>query len=129
MPTVPGQSHNANAASLSDWASELITLLFDQFEAQWKLETKHSTATTTPSTHSSTAHDSVKLLDSTQAGLSWHREPPHLSQPLTTISDLHPRLALDLQAELDYLRCISDANDDHAQANPIDNYFPRLRDG
>jgi hypothetical protein len=90
MPTVPGSDHNANAASLSDWASELITLLFDQFEAQWKLsETKHSTATTTPSTHSSTAHDSVKLLDST----SWDSPgstAPILSRPLATILDLPP---------------------------------------
>jgi hypothetical protein len=29
--------HHANAASLSDWASKLITLLFDQVEDQWKL--------------------------------------------------------------------------------------------
>jgi hypothetical protein len=34
MLTVPWA---ANAACLSDWASELITLLFDQVEDQWKL--------------------------------------------------------------------------------------------
>jgi hypothetical protein len=35
----PRGSHdgNANAACLSDWTSELITLLFDHFEDQWKL--------------------------------------------------------------------------------------------
>jgi hypothetical protein len=34
----PRGSHdrNTNAACLSDWTSELITLLFDQVEAQWK---------------------------------------------------------------------------------------------
>ena len=35
----PRGSHNrqANAATLSDWASKLITLLLDQVEDQWKL--------------------------------------------------------------------------------------------
>jgi hypothetical protein len=35
----PQGSHNrhANAATLSDWASKLITLFFDQVEDQWKL--------------------------------------------------------------------------------------------
>jgi hypothetical protein len=39
-PLPPNDSrHNrhANAASLFDWTSELITLLFDQVEDQWKL--------------------------------------------------------------------------------------------
>jgi hypothetical protein len=30
-------SRHANAASLSDWAFEIITLLFDHVEDQWKL--------------------------------------------------------------------------------------------
>jgi hypothetical protein len=35
----PRGSHDrhANAATLSDWTSKLITLLFDQVEDQWKL--------------------------------------------------------------------------------------------
>jgi hypothetical protein len=30
-------NRHANAATLSDWASKLITLFFDQVEGQWKL--------------------------------------------------------------------------------------------
>jgi hypothetical protein len=33
------------------------------------------------------------------------------------------------QAEPTILRCISGANDDYVQANTIDDYFPRHRDG
>jgi hypothetical protein len=106
---------------------ELITLLFDQFNGN--SETKHSTATTTPSTHSSTAHDSEKATDSTpKLGLSWHSTAPsyptrHYPRPTTN------SLEAWISAEPTILRCISDANDDHIQTNPIDDYFPRLRDG
>jgi hypothetical protein len=55
-----------------------------------------------------------------------------LSRPLTTILDL-PNFALDAwiaQAETTILICISDANDDHAQTNRVDDYFlRRTRDG
>jgi hypothetical protein len=66
----PWGSHDrhANAATLSDRTSKLITLPFDQVGGQWKLrnEALHSTAATVPNTHSSTEHYYVpKLLDST----------------------------------------------------------------
>jgi ABC-type protease/lipase transport system fused ATPase/permease subunit len=66
-----------------------------------------------------------------QAGTLLALDRPILSRPLTTILDL-PNTSLEAwisQAEPTILRCISDANDEHVQANPIDDYFPRLRDG
>jgi hypothetical protein len=131
----PRGSHDrhANAACLSDWASELITLLFDHFEAQWKLrnealhgrdEAEHSLF------HRARLCDKATRLYA-QAGALLALDRPILSRPLTTILDL-PTNSLEAwisQAEPTILRCISDANDVHVQTNPIDDYFPRLRDG
>jgi hypothetical protein len=54
---------HANAATLSDWASNPISLLFDQVEGQWKF---HSPAAIAPNIHSSiTPYSLPKLLDYT----------------------------------------------------------------
>jgi hypothetical protein len=137
----PRGSHDrqANAAYLSDWAFELVTLLSDQIDDQLK----HCTAAMTPNTHSSLAHYSVpklldfmpklldimpKLLDfMPKVGPSWHSTAPfphHYPRPYT--AGLETWIS---QAESTLLHCISDANDNHVQANTIDDYFPRHRDG
>jgi hypothetical protein len=132
----PRGSHDchANAAFLTDWASELITLLFDQFEAQWKLrnEALHGR----DDAEHSLFHCARGVCDKAtrlcaQAGALLALDRPILSRPLTTILDL-PITSLEAwisQAEPTILRCISDANDDHVQTNPNDDYFPRRRDG
>jgi hypothetical protein len=131
----PRGSHdgNANAACLSDWTSELITLLFDHFEDQWKLrnEALHGRDDAEHSLfHHARLYEKASRLYA-QAGTLLALDRPILSRPLTTILDL-PNTSLEAwisQAEPTILRCISDANDEHVQANPIDDYFPRLRDG
>jgi hypothetical protein len=131
----PRGSHdrNANAASLSDWTSELITLLFDQVEAQWKLrnEALHGR----DDAEHSLFHRALLCAKATRlyakAGTLLALDRPILSRPLTTILDLSTTglEAWISQAEPTIHRCISDANDDHVQANTIDDYFPRHRDG
>jgi hypothetical protein len=66
-----------------------------------------------------------------KAGTLLALDRPILSRPLTTILRLSTTglEAWISQAEPTILRCISDANDDHVQANTIDDYFPRHRDG
>jgi hypothetical protein len=131
----PRGSHDrhANAACLSDWTSELITLLFDQFEDQWELrnEALHGRDDAEHSLfHRARLCDKATRLYA-QAGALLALDRPILSRPLTTILDL-PTTSLEAwisQAEPTILRCISDANDDHVQTNPIDDYFPRRRDG
>jgi hypothetical protein len=108
---------------------ELITLLFDQFELNGNSETKHSTATTAEHSHSSTAHDSEKatrLYGWTLLAFAAPSYPDHSPLSLDLPTSLEAWIS---QAEPTILRCISDANDDHIQTNPIDDYFPRLRDG
>ena len=131
----PRGSHDghADASCLSDWASELITLLFDQFEDQWKLrnEALHGRDDAEHSLfHRARLCDKATRLYA-QAGTLLALDRPILSRPLTTILDL-PTTSLEAwisQAVPTILRCISDANDAHVQTNPIDDYFPRLRDG
>ncbi len=131
----PRGSHDrqANAACLSDWASELITLLFDQVEDQWKLrnEALHGR----DDAEHLLFHRALLCAKATrlyaQAGTLLALDRPILSRPLTTILDLPTQglVAWISQAEPTILRCISDANDDHVQTNTIDDYFPRHRDG
>jgi hypothetical protein len=131
----PRGSHNrqANAATLSDWASKLITLLLDQVEDQWKLrnEALHGRDDAEHSLfHRARLCTKVTRLYA-QAGNLLALDRPILSRPLTTILDL-PTTSLEAwisQAEPTILRCISDANDTHEQTNTIDDYFPRLYDG
>jgi hypothetical protein len=93
---------------------------------------KHSTAAMTPNTHSSVAHycaKATRLYAIARTLLALDR--PILSRLLTNILDLS---TTDLeawisQAESTIPRCISDANDNHVEANTIDDYFPRHRDG
>jgi hypothetical protein len=131
----PRGSHDrqANTATLSDWTSKLITLLFDQVEDQWKLRNE-------PVHGRDRAEHSLfrrALLCAKATRLYAHAETllaldrPILSRPLTTILDL-PTQSLEvciLQAEPTLLCCISDANGNHVQTNTIDGYFPRLRNG
>jgi hypothetical protein len=88
----PRGSHDrrASAACLSDWASELITLLFDQFEDKWKLrnealhgrdEAEHSLF------HRARLCDEATRLYA-QAGALLALDSPILSRPLTTSLDL-----------------------------------------
>ena len=129
----PQGSHNrhANAATLSDWASKLITLFFDQVEDQWKLrnEALHGR----DRAENSLFHRAILQAKATRlyaySGNLRALDRPILSQPLTTILDL-PNISLEAwisQTEVTLLRCISDANDDHVQTNNIDNYFLRRR--
>jgi hypothetical protein len=83
-------NHNANAAALSDWASKLITLLFDQVEEQWKLrnealhgrdEAEHSLF------HRARLRTKATRLYA-QAGNLLALDRPILSRPLITILDL-----------------------------------------
>jgi hypothetical protein len=119
----PGGSHgrNANAACLSDWTSELITLLFDQFEDQWKLrnEALHGRDAAEHSHfHRARLCDKATRLCA-QAGTLLTLDRPILSRPLTTIPDL-PTTSLDAwtsQAEPTILRCISEANDERPCTN------------
>jgi hypothetical protein len=108
---------HANAATLSDWASKLIMLLFDQVEDQWKLrnEALHGR----DRAEHSLFHCAIICAKATRlyayAGTLLALDRPILSQPPTTILDL-PNIRLDAriaQAEPTILRCISDANDDH----------------
>jgi hypothetical protein len=126
-------NHNANAAALSDWASKLITLLFDQVEAQWKVrnEALHGR----DEAEHSLFHRARLCTKAAQLyAQAWNLlalDRPKLSRPLTTIQDL-PTTGLEAwisQAEPTILRCISDANDSHVQTHTIDDYFPRLYDG
>jgi hypothetical protein len=132
----PHGSHDrhANDATLSDWTSKLITLLFDQVEDQWKLrnEVLHGR----DRDEQSLFHRAIICAKATR--LYEHAEYLNaldraiLSRPLTTILEL-PNYALDAwiaQAEKTILVRISDANDDHAQTNRVDDYFlRRTRDG
>jgi hypothetical protein len=120
-----------NANTLSDWASKLITLFFDQVEDQWKLRNGalHGRA------ENSLFHSAILQAKATRlytyTGNLRALDRPILSQPLTTILD-HPNISLEAwisQTEVTFLRCISDANDDHVQTNTIDDYFLRQRDG
>jgi hypothetical protein len=125
---------NANAACLSDWTSELITLLFDQVEDQWKLRNEALDGRDDDAEHS-LLHRALLCAEATRfyakavTLLAFDR--PILPRQLTTILDLSTTglEAFISQAEPTILRCISDANDDHVQANTIDDYFPRHRDG
>jgi hypothetical protein len=125
----PHGSHDrhANAATLSDWTSKLITLLFDQVEDQWKLcnEAHHGR----DRAEQSLFHRAIICAKATRlyafAGTLNALDRRILSQPLTAILDL-PNISLDAwiaQAEPTILHCISDANDDHVQTNRIDDYF------
>jgi hypothetical protein len=131
----PQGSHDrhANAITLSDWASKLITLLFDQVEDQWKLhnEALHGR----DRAEHSLFHRAILQAKATRlyaySGNLRALDRPILSPPLTTILDL-PTISLEVwisQAEPTILGCISDANDNHVQTNPIDGYFPRRRYG
>jgi hypothetical protein len=132
----PRGSHDrhANAATLSDWTSKLITLLFDQVEDQWKLrnEALHGR----DRAEHSLFHRALLCAKATrlyaQAEHLMAIDRPLFSRPLTTIHDL-PTHSLEvwiLQVEPTLLRCLSDAKEHHAQTNTtIDDYFPRLRDG
>ena len=131
----PRGSHDrhANAASLSDWASGLITLLFDQFEEQWKLrnEALHGRNDAEHSLfyRARLSEKATRLY--AQAGSLLALDRPILSRPLATILDL-PNTGLEAwvsQAEPTILRCISDADENHVQNNTIDDYIPRHRDG
>jgi hypothetical protein len=128
-----GSGRNLNAACLSDWTSELITLLFDQVEAQWKL--RNDALHGRDDAEHSLFHRALLCAKATRlyakAGTLLALDRPILSRPLTTILDLSTN-SLETwisQAEPTILRCISDANDDHVQSNTIDDYFPRHRDG
>jgi hypothetical protein len=75
----PRGSHDrhANAACPSDWASKLITLLFDQFEDQWKLRNEalfRRARLCAKATRLYAQAETLLALDS-----------PILSRPLTTI--------------------------------------------
>jgi hypothetical protein len=111
---------NANAASLSDWTSKLITLLFNQMEGQWKLrneELQGRDATEHSLFHRTRPGEKATRLYA-QAGTLLALDRPILSRPL--ISQAGPTI----------LRCISDANELHVQNHTIHEYFvPRLRDG
>jgi hypothetical protein len=115
----------ATAACLSDWASELITLLFDQVEDQWKfrIEALHGRDDAEHSLfHRALLCAKVNRLDA-RAGTLLALDCPILSRPLTTILDLS---TTDLEA------WISQAEPtilNHVQANTIDDYFPRHCDG
>jgi hypothetical protein len=132
----PQGSHDrhANAATLSDSDSNLITLLFDQVEDQWNLRNEalhgrdraeqllfHRAIICAKATRLYAYAITLNALDR-----------PMLSRPLATILDLF-NISLDAwiaEAEPTILRCISDANDDHVQTNTIDDYFLlRRRDG
>jgi hypothetical protein len=131
----PHGSHDrhANAATLSDWASKLITLLFDQVEDQWKFrnETLHGRDRAENSLFRRALLQEKATRLYAHAGTLLALDRPILSRPLATILDL-PNQSLEVwisQAEPTILRCISDANDDHVQPNSIDDYFRRRRDG
>jgi hypothetical protein len=136
MVTVPGAATTATPmlpASLIGWASELIALLFDQGEDQWKLrnESLHGD----DDDEHSLFHRALLYAKATQlhaqVGTLLALDRPILSRTLTTILDL-PTTGLEAwisQAEPTILHCISDANDNHAQTNTIDDDFPRQRDG
>jgi hypothetical protein len=125
-------SHNrqANADCLSDWASELITLLFDQVEDQWKLRVEalhgRDDAEHSLSHRALLCAKATRLYTRAETLLALDR--PILSRPLTTILDLSTTglEAWISQAEPSILRCISDANDNHVQANTIDDFFPAI---
>jgi hypothetical protein len=131
----PRGSHDrhVSAATLSEWASKLITLLFDQVEDHLKLrsEALHGRERA----ENSLFHRAIFQAKATRlyayTGNLRALDRPILSQPRTTILDL-PTISLEAwisQTEVTLLRCISDANDDHVQNNTIDDYFLRRRDG
>jgi hypothetical protein len=129
----PQGSHDrlANTATLSDWASKLITLLFDQVEDQRKhrKEALHGHDRVEHSLFHRSILRAKAIRLYTYAGTLLALDRPILSQPLTTILDL-PKISLDAwvsQAGPTILRCISNANDNHVQTNTIDDYFIRLR--
>jgi hypothetical protein len=87
----PRGSHdrNANTACLSDWTSEFTTLLFEQFEDQWKLrnEALHGRDAAEHSLfHRARLCDKATRLYA-QAGTLLALDRPILSRPLTTILD------------------------------------------
>jgi hypothetical protein len=131
----PRGSHDrqANATCLSDWASELIVLLFDKGEDQWKLrnEALHGR----DDAEHSHFHRTLLFANATRlyakSGTLLALDRPILSRPLTTILDLSTTglEARISQAEPTILRCVSDADDNHVQATTIDEHFRRHRDG
>jgi hypothetical protein len=132
----PHGSHDchANAATLSNRTSKLITLLFDQVEDQWILrnEILHGRDRDEQSLfpRAIICAEATRLYDF--AGTLNALDRTLLSRLLTTLLDL-PNFALDAwiaQAATTVLICISDANDDHTQTNRVDDYFlRRTRDG
>jgi hypothetical protein len=131
----PRGSHdrNANAAYLSDWTSELITLLFEQLEDQWKLRNEailgRDAAEHLLFHHARLHEKATRLYAQAETLLALDR--PILSRQVTTILD-HPTTSLEAwisQAKPTILRYVSDANDDHVQTNLIDDCFPRWRGG
>jgi hypothetical protein len=87
---------HANAATLSDWASKLITLLFDQVEDQWKLRNEalqgHDRAENALFLRAILQAKAIRLY--AYAGNLRAIDRPILSQLLTTISDL-PNISLE----------------------------------
>ena len=81
---------HANTASLSDWASELITLLFDQVEDQWKLrnEALHGRNDTEHSLFRRALLCAKATRLYAQAESLLALDHPILSRPITTILDL-----------------------------------------
>jgi hypothetical protein len=115
----PQGSHDrhANAATLSDWAPKLITLLFDQVEDQRKLrnEALHGRDRAESSLFRRAILQAKATRLCAYAGNVRALDRPILLQPLTTIFDL-PNISLEVwrsQTEMTLLSCISDANDDH----------------
>jgi hypothetical protein len=122
---------NANASTLSDWASKLITLLFDHFEEQWKLRNEalhgRDAAEHLLFHRAKLSRRVTRIYDQIDLLLANDREI--LARPLQTILDL-PISSLEAwvyQVEPTIRRCISDANAAHVQTNTIDTHFLRRR--
>jgi hypothetical protein len=119
----PRGSHDRpdNAACLSDWASELITLLYCSTKSKIKLrnEALHGR----DDAEHSLFHRALLFAKATRlyakAGTLLALNRLILSRPLTTILDLSTTAP----------EAYSAADDNHVQANTIDDYFPHHRDG